>query len=184
MTLVNSMVAGALGGAAGAFSMEVFQLILRRISPEAKLWVDTETDSTHHPQTAERKLLEKTTGGNLPSTAQAAQAISKTVTINTGSGNKLAFGSELVHYATGMVPGALYGVWCGLNPFNYLRGAAFGLLVFGVLNQTIVPMLGFSSRTDTSRWRNRKYSLAAHVLYGVTTEAIRRLAIYFVERQH
>jgi hypothetical protein len=100
------------------------------------------------------RLAENATGQKLP----PAQAL---------------LASELIHYGTAIGAGAIYGACRGRDRKNFLSGLGFGIVVFIGLNQELIPKLGLASPSSITRPRNRIYSLVAHILYGVSAEAVR-----------
>lgn len=81
-----------------------------------------------------------------------------------------------VHYALGVVPGALYGVL--RNRVPALRaggGAVYGLALFAVMDETAAPLLGIASGPTSYPWQAHARGLIAHLVLGVTTETLLRV---------
>jgi uncharacterized membrane protein YagU involved in acid resistance len=85
------------------------------------------------------------------------------------------YGGRVVHYAFGTSVGALYG--CATEGAPWLAaglGLPFGAAVWVAADLAAVPLLGLSKPpTEYPAWINR-YALAAHLVYGLTTEGARR----------
>lgn len=85
---------------------------------------------------------------------------------------------HLVHYAYGTGIGAVYG---GLahkyEAANSGFGTAFGSAVWAMGEEIAVPMLGLAKKPTEIPVSQQFQSLAAHVVYGVVLEAVRRLAL-------
>src|SRR6185437_4784115 len=141
------LLAGAIGGAAGALGMEVFQLAAKYWGPEARQWVEQSADSTHHPQTPQRQREEqKHPQQRDASTARAANKMSEPATGTIFPSPARAVASELLHYAAGILPAALYGAMRGKRHTSLLAGSLFGFSIFVILNQILIPNLGLASK--------------------------------------
>jgi hypothetical protein len=76
-----------------------------------------------------------------------------------------------VHYALGMVPGALYGIARRWLPFSRAgRGLAFGLALFAVNDEYMNTKLGFAGPIDAYPPEAHLRGLAGHAVLGVATE--------------
>ena len=76
-----------------------------------------------------------------------------------------------VHYALGVVPGAIYGVVRRWIPFARLgRGLAFGLAIFALNDEYLNTKLGFAGPFDAYPPEAHLRGLAGHAVLGVGTE--------------
>jgi hypothetical protein len=76
-----------------------------------------------------------------------------------------------VHYALGMVPGAIYGVVRRYVPFARLgRGLAYGLAVFALNDEYLNTKLGLAGRIEAYPPETHLRGLAGHAVLGVGTE--------------
>jgi putative membrane protein len=55
-----------------------------------------------------------------------------------------------------------------------LSGAAYGTAVWAGADEIAMPALGLSAPTDQQPFERHFHSFAAHIVYGVTTELVRR----------
>jgi uncharacterized membrane protein YagU involved in acid resistance len=55
-----------------------------------------------------------------------------------------------------------------------LSGAAYGSAVWAGADEVAMPALGLSNRTDTQSFERHFHAFAAHLVYGVATELVRR----------
>lgn len=79
-----------------------------------------------------------------------------------------------VHYAFGASTAALYGMLAELAPEAApYGGIPFGLAVWLLADEGAVPLLGLSKRPDQYSPEVHAYSLAAHCVFGLTTELTR-----------
>jgi hypothetical protein len=79
------------------------------------------------------------------------------------------------HYAFSMGAGAAYAVLVDRFPgLARGSGAWYGLLVWAVADEGVVPALGLSRGPRQLPLGVHAHSVAGHVIYGVTLEAVRR----------
>jgi uncharacterized membrane protein YagU involved in acid resistance len=79
------------------------------------------------------------------------------------------------HYAFGAVMGGLYGAFYEISPATrQMGGAAFGTAVWATVDETALPLLRLSEPTPEPPAERHAQALAAHVVFGVTTEIVRR----------
>lgn len=82
-----------------------------------------------------------------------------------------------VHLAFGIVTGALYGVAAEYAPrLTAGAGVPFGLAVWLGPDETVLPLLGLSKPPRRIPAGVHATALAAHAVFGLTTEAVRRSA--------
>jgi hypothetical protein len=78
---------------------------------------------------------------------------------------------NLVHYALGAVPGALFAIVRRWLPFSRAgAGLAFGLVLFAVNDEYLNSALGFSGPPQAYPPETHFRGLAGHAVLGVTTE--------------
>jgi uncharacterized membrane protein YagU involved in acid resistance len=83
----------------------------------------------------------------------------------------------MVHYSFGAVMGALYGGLAEAVPrAGTLGGAAFGTAVWIGADELAIPMLGLSHRRTEYPLETHVQALAAHLVFGIATDLIRRAA--------
>jgi hypothetical protein len=76
-----------------------------------------------------------------------------------------------VHYALGIIPGAIYGVVRRWLPFSRAgRGLAFGLTLFAVNDEYLNTKLGFAGPFDAYPPEAHVRGFAGHAVLGVATE--------------
>ncbi len=110
-----------------------------------------------------------------PATVRAAERAAGAVGRSLPDDRKGA-ASEAVHYATGAAFGALFGVLAPRLPGPaLLAGAIYGAAVWLLNDETLVPALGFSRKPWDYPASSHAKSLAAHLVYGATTDAGFRL---------
>ena len=78
---------------------------------------------------------------------------------------------QFIHYALGIVPGAMYGVLRRWLPFARLgRGLAYGLALFVVNDEWLNTQLGLAGPVDAYPPETHLRGLAGHAVLGVSTE--------------
>jgi len=76
-----------------------------------------------------------------------------------------------IHYALGIVPGAIYGIVRRYLPFARLgRGLAFGLALFAINDEYLNTKLGLAGPMDAYPPETHLRGLAGHAVLGVGTE--------------
>lgn len=85
----------------------------------------------------------------------------------------------IVHYVFGSSMGAMYGAAAELLPDVATRGfgTLFGAALFAIADEIAVPALGLSGKPTESPLSSHVYALASHLVYGATTEGVRRAAV-------
>lgn len=85
--------------------------------------------------------------------------------------DRRALVEQVVHYALGAVPGAVYGVIRRWVPFaRFGNGLGFGLAVFAVNDEYLNARLGFSGPPGAYPPETHLRGLAGHAVLGVATE--------------
>jgi putative membrane protein len=90
------------------------------------------------------------------------------------SNRKMA--GNLVHFAVGFGIGAVYGLLADEFPsITAGRGTAMGTAVYGSAHAIAAPALGLAPSPAKNGPTQESVELAAHLVYGVVTETVRRL---------
>ncbi len=149
-------IAGAAGGLLAAWVMNQFQSgvskLTENVSGNAQ-WEKNAEDAT----------------------VKAASAISETVADHPLSQKEKTIAGPAVHYVFGSTMGALYGIAAELNPKSSGGwGAPFGAALWLAADELAVPVLGLSGSPSDTPVTTHASAFAAHIVYGFTTEAVRR----------
>ena len=87
---------------------------------------------------------------------------------------------QSIHYVFGGSTGAIYGVAAEFAPIvTRGYGAAFGIVLQLFTHETLVPAAGLDVPAPKQPAREHLSELFTHILYGVSTELVRR----FVRRK-
>ena len=155
----RGMAAGFLGGLVGAWAMNQYQGL------ESKIKDNCSGDSGR----------EKSSEGSEDATMKAAAWVVESVAgIKLSHEQKKAAG-PIVHYGFGAVMGAAYGaVMERRQRSSSAGGAMLGMSLLLGADELAVPALGLSKSPSETPLASHTSAMAAHLVYGVTTEAVRR----------
>jgi len=170
------MIAGAIGGLAASWVMNVFmEAAGEKIQQAAARW-----DGSGKKEQAQQSQARNEAGHEEPkedATMKTADAVVSAVT----GGRHLTMtgkqrGGPMVHYAFGALMGALYGMAAEATPVSTVGfGTAFGGVLFAVADLWAVPALHLSGSSADAPISSLATPFSAHLVYGATTEGVRRL---------
>jgi putative membrane protein len=164
-SVLKGVIAGMVGGLAAAWVMNQFmagpgQTLQQAVQSDEENW----RQQAHSPEPKE------------DATMKAADAI-----VHTSTGEHLSRAEEekagpVVHYAFGALTGGLYG---GLAEYSGMVrsgfGTGFGGALFSTADLLAVPALKLGAWPEEQPASAQASPFAAHVVYGVTTELVRRI---------
>jgi putative membrane protein len=166
MDPIRGAVAGAIGGAAGAYTMERFQ----------QWWNDMEKNAA--PKRRVHAIKDSATDKSEaePATVMVAERVSrKVLDAEMPDGMKPAAG-EAVHYTMGATTGAIYGFVAEiLPPARMFNGLLMGAIVWWTADNMAVPAQKLGKSPDRVPPSKHAYALASHLVFGFTTELVRRV---------
>jgi putative membrane protein len=83
---------------------------------------------------------------------------------------------EGLRWGLGAAAGAAYGAVAEFYPVATARhGASFGLALEALSHEEALPALGLAAEPENQTAREQGSEITSHVVYGVTTEFVRRL---------
>ncbi|MBV8844130.1 MAG: DUF1440 domain-containing protein [Bryobacterales bacterium] len=151
----KDVAAGALGGLAGTAAMSGFQA----------LW-----------KTKSQNGRQENNPSDEPATVKAARAVLQTVIRHELPESKKALASNAVHYAVGALSGAAYGgIAHKLRPAGAGRGALFGVGLWALADNILVPALKLSKPLTEYPPSTHMYGLASHLVYGLAADRTAKL---------
>lgn len=160
--VVKGLAAGVIAGVVASYVMTEFQSLWSRVAEE----VSENGDSSGRDDQQQEET---------PATVKAAQAISKNVFDHRLQESEKPVAGEIVHYLMGATSGAVYGVTAELAPLVTKGvGVPFGTAVWAIADEIVVPRLGLSKPPAKYPVSTHVYGFASHVVYGLTTDLIRR----------
>jgi putative membrane protein len=174
---LKGLAAGAVGGLAAAFVMNQFQAALGRAvageershgaqslqqgTPRQGVGRDLQAEGVDHPED--------------DATERLANAISVGVLERRLTEREKDAAGTAFHYAMGLTSGALYGVLAELVPAAKSgAGLPFGMAVWLIADEGLVPAAGLSKSAEEYPLSIHAYSVASHLVFGLTAETVRR----------
>ena len=169
----KGLIVGLIAGAVGAWVMNLTQALLSGNTATHGAQ-SLQQGSPHHG--AARELQSGSSDRESDdATMRAAQLISETAFDRKLSGREKNTGGTIAHYAMGGTCGAIYGALAETWPeATFGSGLAFGAAVWLAADEALVPMLGLSKGSTEYSLKTHGYSLASHLVYGLTVELTRR----------
>jgi hypothetical protein len=153
----KGMLAGLAGGLAASWTMNQFQAGMQKLS-------DSNGNGQQEPQEGD------------DATEKAASAISETVAHRQLTRDEKKVAGPVVHYVFGSTIGALYGAAAEFSPMTAKGwGVPFGAAVFVGADEIGVPLAGLSKPPNRIPASTHASALAAHLVYGATTDGVRRI---------
>jgi putative membrane protein len=177
MNIYKGVVAGAAGGLAASFVMNQFQAAWGKL-------MENESRS-HGAQSLQQGLPEHGIGHELAergvdeadddAAARTGNAISELVFDHHLTKSEKEKAGAAAHYAMGVTSGAIYGAVAEVMPLATIcEGTGFGAAVWAIADEGVVPALGLSRDASEYPVSVHAYSLTSHLVYGLTTELVRR----------
>lgn len=162
--IVKGLVAGVAGGLVASFVMDQFQYAWMAVAESVKNGAESE-------QEEKKKESEEQEPANI----MAAEAISEKVFGHHLAEGEKEYAGQAVHYVTGGGSAAIYGAAAEIYPeVTVGAGMPFGTAVWLIVDEGAVPALGLSKSPLEYPASNHVYALASHLVYGLTTEYVRR----------
>jgi hypothetical protein len=172
-SIVKGLAAGAVGGAVASYAMNQFQAAASKLFERPQ----------HHPEKKERarqaqgwkEHREESGGEEENATVKAATAVAESVFQQELEEDEKQPAGNALHYAFGVVSGAIYGA--AAERWDMIRagqGTAFGAALWVAADEVAVPALKLSKPPAAYPARTHAMALASHLVYGLTTELVRR----------
>lgn len=166
---IRGILAGVAGGLVASWVMNQFlagpgkQISKAVLSPEELKQQEQHSDEPDATMKVADKITETVTGGQHLTYEQEQE------------------GGPIVHYAFGALAGGVYG---GLAEYSSLVrsgfGTTFGSALFTTADLLAVPALKLSPPVEQQSTATLATPFAAHIVYGITTEFVRRVIRHFL----
>ena len=161
--ITANIAAGVAGGLIASYVMEKAQSVIERLAH------GNEGASGGGGQQHRRQHEGE------PATYKAADAIAESVVDRPVPRQYKPAAGAAIHYAFGGVVGALYGALAATKrDVTVAAGIPFGAAVWLVADEIGVPAAGLAKRPTEYPMSKHASALAAHLVYGATTELVRR----------
>jgi len=165
--LLRGVAAGAIGGLVAAWVMNGFIAGAMKVQEGMKS-LEQKVREESQPKDEEQSE---------DSTMKVADTVAWLVTGQHLTKQGKQKGGPIVHYAFGALMGALYGALAELSETSTSgAGTAFGTGLFIAADEIMVPALGLSKPPTQQPVSDQLTHYAAHLVYGTTTEMVRRIA--------
>lgn len=177
VSITKGIAAGFVAGLVASWVMNQFQAAMGKLmeGPEKSHGAQSQQSGT--PDHGAGAILKERGADNPDDNAaeRSANFLSVAVLDKALSENQKQRGGTIFHYAFGASTGALYGAASELTPMAKVGlGLPFGLGVWAVADEFVVPGLGLSKSAAQYPLSVHGYSLASHLVYGLTTELTHR----------
>jgi hypothetical protein len=164
--VMKGALAGLIGGLAGTWAMNEFQ----RAWTYAVGDVPPQSAAGRHDARDWQERSEHQNSNEIAAQEVAVRAVGRPL-----RERELAVAAPLVHFAFGASVGALYGAWMeGAERPTLRHGIEFGTAVWAGADEVAMPVLGLSLPTTSRPGEMHLQSLASHLVFGATTEIVRR----------
>jgi putative membrane protein len=175
---LKGMVAGAAGGLVASWVMNQFQSLWSRMAYGFERPHGAQSLQLGSPRHGvARELQERGRDREADNAAiRIAVVVSERIFgLKLAEREKKETAGAVVHYAFGVATGGLYGAIAELKPATTAgAGLPFGAAVWLIADEIIVPTLGLSKPLTEYPPSTHAYSIASHLIYGLTTEIVRR----------
>jgi putative membrane protein len=162
--------AGLAAGLAATWVMTLFQELSGKLAEPHK-----KEDSQHSAKRGQEESAKKEEQGD-DATAKAADKLSRRLFHHELSQREKKVAGPAMHYGFGTLTGVAYGMLAEVAP-DVTRGAGapFGTAVWLGADEIAVPAFRLSGPPWEHPAPVHARALAAHLVYGVATEGMRRL---------
>ena len=167
----NGVLAGAIAGVVGALAMNQFQRVAARVRGGR----EADDATIGIPRTGRGPQPAQALGNaSDDATARVANAVTSAAGYPLSTPGQKQMAGEFVHLAFGAMNGAIYGAAVEMNPrMRAVAGVPFGLAVWALADEGIVPALGLKRSPRDSSLGLHAYSFTSHMVYGAATELVR-----------
>ena len=173
---IKGLAAGAIGGAVASFAMNQFQAGMSKLFEHPQQHPEKQQRARQAQGWKEHREPAQNDEDIENATVKAAVAVAENVFDYHLEPEEQQQAGNAVHYAFGTFTGALYGAmaeeWKGARAGE---GADFGAALWIVSDEIAVPALKLSKGPQAYPLRAHAMALGSHLVYGVTTELVRRV---------
>lgn len=177
MNIYKGVAAGFAGGLVASFTMNQFQALWGKLMANEERPHGAQSLQQGSPDHGIGRELEER-GVDEPddnAAVRTGNAVSEFVFDHHLTKSEKEKAGAIAHYAMGAASGAIYGAVAEMMPVaTVAEGLPFGASVWLVADEAIVPLAGLSRKPSEYPASIHVYSLASHLVYGLTTEVVRR----------
>jgi len=175
--VLKGMAAGIVGGLVASWTMNQFQSLLSKLATGEERPHGAQSQQQESPEHGIAEALQErgVDAEDDNAAIRAANAVSEFVLDHRMTKSEKELGGAIAHYAMGATSGIIYGAAAELLPETTVGlGVPFGAVVWAVVDEGIVPAMGLSKSASEYPLQIHAYALASHLVYGMTTEVVRR----------
>lgn len=166
--------AGLVAGLVASWAMNRFQDVWVSLSTKDSTSDDKSGDRDRESSNSKTNQSEEVTQDD--ATVKAASALSENLFNHELTSEEKKIAGPVVHYAVGATGGLVYGVAAELAPeITEGVGLSYGAAFWLVVDEGLVPLLGFAKGPGEYPLSAHVYALASHLVFGATAEGVRRL---------
>lgn len=163
----KGLAAGAVGGLIASWIMGNAHLALNKLTGE-------KSAGRQQPRSGAQRPQQQPASDETQANVRAAVAIAEAAGTELEPEQKQLAGT-FVHYAFGTIVGGLYGAAAEHSALTRAgAGTAFGSALWLLSDEIAVPVLKLAKPPREYALEVHATALAAHLIYGFTTEMIRR----------
>jgi len=173
--VLKGALAGLVAGLVASWAMNRFQDVWVSFSSGSYSRKDDKSsDRDRESSNSKTNQSEEETQDD--ATVKAASAISENLFNHKLTADEKKIAGSAVHYATGAASGLVYGVAAELAPeITGGVGLPYGAAFWLVVDEGLVPLLGFAKGPGEYPLSAHAYALASHLVFGATADGVRRL---------
>lgn len=175
--ITKGLAAGVAGGLVASLVMNQFQAIWGKLIEGESRSHGAQSLQQGLPDHGISRELQKR-GSDDPddnAAVRAGNAVAELVFDHKLTKPEKEMAGAIAHYAMGVTSGAIYGAVAELVPQTTVgEGLPFGAAVWAIADEAVVPALGLSKPANEYPLSTHVYAFASHLVYGLTTEIVRR----------
>ncbi|HEU4507572.1 MAG TPA: DUF1440 domain-containing protein [Pyrinomonadaceae bacterium] len=170
--IVKGVLAGLAAGLVASWTMNQFQAAWTRTAANGEKPHGAQSMQPSDGSTGDQREDVKKQDD---STVETAKVISREVFDRELRESEKRPAGAVAHYAFGTAGGGFYGALAELSPqVTAAAGLPFGAVFWVIADQVTVPLLGLKKGPTEYPVSTHVYSLASHLVYGMTAEISRR----------
>ncbi len=171
-SIAKGMAAGLVGGLVASWTMGQFQALWSKVAQSRK---QKQPQQQEPEQQSQQESQE-------PATLKAARKASVFVLHRDLKQQETKIAEPLVHYGYGTIVGGVYGALAEATPLTRTGvGLPFATALWLFGDEMAVPALGLSKPPAEYPVSSHLQALAAHLVYGATTDLVRRAMLKLLD---
>jgi len=175
--IAKGLAAGIAGGLVASLVMNQFQALWGKLMEGESRSHGAQSLQQGLPDYGISRELQKRGSDDADDNAavRTGSAVSELIFNHKLTKPEKEFAGAVAHYAMGATSGAIYGAMAEVLPQTTMgEGLPFGAAVWAIADEAVVPALGLSKPGTEYPLSTHVYAIASHLVYGLTTEVVRR----------